>query len=141
MNNNEAGFELHPQLAADCEKIADLRLCRALLLNDSRYPWWVLVPRRPDVREIYQLSESDQARLWQEISHCGELLMKHHAGFKLNVAALGNMVPQLHVHLVVRQPTDEAWPAPVWGAGKAVPYPAKKIPAVIETYRNLIPTA
>lgn len=115
-------FELHPKLAADTFVIGDLDLCRLLLMNDSQYPWCVLVPRRPDIREIYQLSEADQQLLLRESSTLGRAMMKAFDGTKLNIGALGNVVPQLHVHHIVRFETDPAWPNPVWGRLPAKPY-------------------
>lgn len=115
-------FHLHPQLAADCTLIGDLPLCRALLLNDSRYPWVVLVPRRAEIREIYELEPDDQRQLLKESSQLGEAMMKLFDGTKLNIGALGNMVPQLHVHHIVRFEHDPAWPGPVWGHSPAIPY-------------------
>lgn len=115
-------FSLHPQLASDCHLLGDLGLTRALLLNDSRYPWVILVPRRPDVREIYQLTPSDRQSLLEESCRTGEFMMQAFAGEKLNVAALGNLVPQLHIHHIVRSSGDPAWPGPVWGHSAAEPY-------------------
>ena len=115
-------FSLHPQLARDCHLLGDLDLSRVLLLNDNRYPWVVLVPRRPDVREIYQLVPADRHSLLEESCRVGEFMMRAFAGEKLNVGALGNLVPQLHLHHVVRHGSDPAWPGPVWGHSVAVPY-------------------
>lgn len=115
-------FELHPRLVADCHLLGDLGLSRVLLLNDSRYPWVLLVPRRASVREIYQLAPPDRATLLEESCRLGEFMMQAFAGDKLNVAALGNLVPQLHLHHVVRNAQDPAWPGPVWGHSPAVPY-------------------
>jgi diadenosine tetraphosphate (Ap4A) HIT family hydrolase len=115
-------FTLHPQLAQDSLFIADLPLSQLRLLNDSRYLWCLLVPRRANVREIYELTEADQQQLLKESSQLGQRLMQLGKGDKLNVAALGNVVPQLHVHHVVRKVGDEAWPAPVWGKGTLQPY-------------------
>ena len=117
------GFELHPQLAADCHRVGDLPLSRVLLLNDRRYPWVVLVPRRADMREIYQLSPVDRAQLFDESCRVGEWLMDRFGGDKLNIGALGNLVPQLHIHHIVRRVDDPAWPGPVWGHSPAEPYP------------------
>ncbi len=116
-------FDLHPQLAADCHLIGDLPLSRALLLNDRRYPWVILVPRRADVREIFELSPTDRGQLLDESCHVGEWLMDAFGGDKLNIGALGNLVPQLHVHHVVRHVDDPAWPGPVWGHSPAEAYP------------------
>lgn len=115
-------FELDARLDSDTFLIGDLPLCRVLLMNDSRYPWVILVPRRSDKREIYELSKVDGAALWKEVRWFGEALMTLFRGDKLNVGALGNMVPQLHVHLIVRHRADAAWPAPVWGKHPPQPY-------------------
>ncbi len=115
-------FELHPRLQADTLTLGDAPLSRLLLMNDARYPWVILVPRRPTAREIYLLSEADQQLLWQESAAVSRALMEACPGDKLNVAALGNMVPQLHLHHIVRRHDDPAWPAPVWGHSAAVAY-------------------
>ncbi len=115
-------FELHPQLAADTFVVGDLPLCRVLLMNDARYPWVILVPRRMDVSEVYDLSMQDQQLLWQESALVAEKLMKLTQADKMNIAALGNVVPQLHVHHVARFKTDAVWPKPIWGQGNAKPY-------------------
>lgn len=108
-------FQLHPKLAADTLVIGDWPLCRVLLMNDAQYPWAILVPRRVGLREAYELDATDQQCLLAESNHLGREMMRTFAGEKLNVAALGNLVPQLHVHHVVRCASDPAWPAPVWG--------------------------
>ncbi|MCB2427926.1 HIT domain-containing protein [Methylophaga pinxianii] len=115
-------FELHPQLAADTFVVGDLPLCRVLLMNDARFPWLILVPRRIDVSEVYDLAMQDQQLLWQESALVAEKLMKLTQADKMNLAALGNVVPQLHVHHVARFKTDVVWPNPIWGQGKAEPY-------------------
>ncbi len=131
-------FELHRQLAADTIAVGDLDLCRVLLMNDARYPWLILVPRRADIREVYDLREDEQALLWQEVTQTGHDMMRALGGHKLNIAALGNMVPQLHIHLVVRQPGDAAWPGPVWGQGEAEPYTSEGMEQQLEALRGLI---
>ena len=108
-------FELHPQLAADCAVVGDLPLCRLLLMDDANYPWCILVPRRPGIREIHELVEADQAALLREVSAVSEALQTLFAADKMNIAALGNVVPQLHIHHIARHRDDAAWPAPVWG--------------------------
>lgn len=115
-------FELHPQLAADTFTVGDLPLCRMLLMNDARFPWVILVPRRDNISEFYQLSMQDQQLLWQESALVAEKLMQLTEADKLNLAALGNVVPQLHLHHVARFQEDMAWPKPVWGQGVAVAY-------------------
>ena len=117
-----SGFELHTQLAADCQPLAEAPLCRLLLMNDAQDPWCILVPRRPALREIYELDDADQAQLLAESVTLGRAMMQAFSGDKLNVAALGNMVPQLHLHHIVRRVGDPAWPAPVWGRHPAAPY-------------------
>ncbi len=113
---------LHPQLAADCAVVGDWPLCRLLLMNDAQYPWFILVPRRAGIREIYELSEADQQALWRESAQLGRALMQAFSGDKLNIAALGNMVPQLHLHHIVRFRNDAAWPSPVFGKHPPQPY-------------------
>lgn len=120
--NNQQAFTLHPQLATDTIAIADLKLSRLLLANDSNYPWTILVPRRHDIREAHHLIPEDQQQLLVESNSLCKALETLFNPDKLNVAALGNMVPQLHVHHIARFTTDIAWPAPVWGAAKAKPY-------------------
>lgn len=115
-------FELHSQLAQDTFTIGDFPLCRLLLCNDSNYPWFILVPRRAQIREIFELDESDQRQLLKESSQLSLVLVKIFQADKLNVAALGNMVPQLHVHHIVRYQDDLAWPKPVWGLFPAQAY-------------------
>ena len=115
-------FELHHRLAADCFLIGDFPLCRALLMNDNRFPWCILVPRRDALRDLHDLAESDRAALFDEIDVVSRVLKELQQADKINVAALGNQVPQLHVHVIARSVDDPAWPAPVWGAGTAVPY-------------------
>ena len=117
-----ADWSLHPQLQRDTLPVGDLALCRVLLINDANYPWILLVPRRPDVSEIIDLSEADRIILMDEISRASQAIKAMTGCAKLNVAALGNVVPQLHVHVVARGPTDPAWPKPVWGAVPALAY-------------------
>jgi diadenosine tetraphosphate (Ap4A) HIT family hydrolase len=122
----DAAFELHPQLAADTHPVGDLPLCRVLLMDDANWPWVILVPRRPDLREICELSDADQHTLIRESSLVASNLIELFNADKLNVAALGNQVPQLHLHHIVRHTYDPAWPKPVWGALPRQPYaPAK----------------
>lgn len=116
-------FQLHPQLAADCIQVGHLPLSVLLLLNDARYPWFVLVPRcAAGTTEIFELTEADQQQLWRESAQLAAF-MKHafHAD-KLNIGALGNLVPQLHVHHIARFRDDPAWPGPVWGHSPPEPY-------------------
>ena len=114
--------ELHPQLVKDCHELGRFDLCRLLLMNDSTYPWFILVPDVPGVTEIYQLFHSDQEQLLRESSLVARMLVDVFGADKVNIAALGNVVPQLHIHHIGRFRNDPAWPAPVWGHGDAVPY-------------------
>lgn len=115
-------FVLHPQLAKDSVWVSDWPLCQLRLINDKNYPWFILVPRRPEVREIIDLTDDEQWLLWQESKKLCLLIKQVYAPDKLNTAALGNMVPQLHLHHIGRFTSDIAWPAPVWGKVAAVPY-------------------
>ncbi len=115
-------FKLHPRLAEDTFRVGDFPLCHLLLMNDASYPWFILVPRRTGVREIFELEQRDQQQLLKESSQLSQLLNKLFHADKLNIAALGNMVPQLHIHHIVRYQTDQAWPNPVWGIFPAQPY-------------------
>jgi diadenosine tetraphosphate (Ap4A) HIT family hydrolase len=120
-------FLLHPTLARDTVEVARLALCRVLLMRDRRFPWLILVPERESVREIHELSAADRAMLIEEIARTGEVLTKLFQPDKVNVGALGNVVPQLHVHVVARFATDPAWPGPVWGSGAAEVYPEGEV--------------
>ncbi|MCG7548969.1 HIT domain-containing protein [Pseudoalteromonas sp. Of7M-16] len=115
-------FELAPELQRDCIELASWPLCKVLLMNDSQYPWFILVPQVEGAREIIDLTETQQSQFWQESKQLSELLMAVFTPDKLNVAALGNMVPQLHVHHIARYTHDVAWPKPVWGLHPAQPY-------------------
>lgn len=115
-------FCLHPQLVADTLVLGELPLCLVLLANDSQYPWLILVPKLAELREIHHLSESDQQQLMRESCAVAALLESELGAEKINVAALGNMVAQLHVHHVARFSSDAAWPAPIWGKHPAKPY-------------------
>lgn len=115
-------YALHPQLAADTHPVAALGLCELRLMDDSNYPWLVLVPRAIDARELFDLDDAQRHALTDEIDLASRLLRDAFRPFKLNVAALGNLVPQLHVHVIARFEHDPAWPAPVWGRVAARPY-------------------
>jgi diadenosine tetraphosphate (Ap4A) HIT family hydrolase len=120
-------FPIDPALVSSSEALASLKLCDARLQADSRFPWVILIPRRPGARELEHLSATDRGRLMEEILLAGAAVRAIGAAVgkpveKLNVAALGNITPQLHVHVVGRRPDDAAWPSPVWGVGEARPY-------------------
>ncbi len=123
-------FVLDSRLQQDTLLVGDFPLCRLLLMNDRQYPWFVLVPRREDVSELFQLDAGDQLALWQETTGLAELLKDTFAADKMNVATLGNMVSQLHMHVIVRRRDDAAWPAPVWGKHAAQPYSEEQVAAV-----------
>lgn len=115
-------FVLHERLAADTIPVTDLGLCRVLLMKDARFPWVVLVPRRAGLREFHEVAAADKAQFMAEIDQVSLALQQETAAFKLNVGALGNMVPQLHLHIVARFEGDAAWPGPVWGSGAPLAY-------------------
>jgi len=124
-------FKLDPRLQQDTLFIASFKLCDALLMNDARYPWVILVPRITGLTEIYQLSEQDQQQLTIESNTVAQNLAELVSADKMNVAALGNVVSQLHIHHVARYQQDETWPDPVWGKGQAVRYSEDEQEAVI----------
>jgi diadenosine tetraphosphate (Ap4A) HIT family hydrolase len=117
-------FELHPQLAADTIEVDRWACCRVLLMNDASYPWLILVPQRPGLRELHNLPADDLALATGEIVRASQAMERLFEPVKLNVAALGNQVAQLHIHVIARFDDDPAWPKPVWGVAPAVPYKA-----------------
>lgn len=120
--DKEAQFELDPRLAKDTVHVADWKLCKVLLMDDAQFPWLVLVPRRASVYELDDLDLEDRTRLMHEIQRAMKTLRAVVDCDKLNIGALGNIVRQLHVHVVVRRRDDAAWPGPVWGHGPAHHY-------------------
>ncbi|WP_315752213.1 MULTISPECIES: HIT family protein [unclassified Bradyrhizobium] len=134
----ESAWSLHPQLAKDTIDIGDLPLSRVLVIKDANYPWLLLVPRREGAVEIIDLDEVAQAQLMTEITRASRALKEITKCDKLNVAALGNMVPQLHVHIIARRTSDVAWPRPVWGAAPAVPHDAQEVQQFISAIRRKI---
>ena len=135
-------FGLHPRLAADTAVIADWTLSRVLLMNDKRFPWIILVPRKSDLTELFDLDETARTQLMAEIARVGERLKvwakSRGGGDKMNVGIIGNLVPQLHIHIVARFKGDGAWPAPVWGVGQAVPYGAAELQRVVGELRDIL---
>lgn len=115
-------FVLDPRLAAGTAFIADWTLSRVLLMNDRRFPWLILVPRQPGLSELFDLEEWARNLLMREVAEASHRLKAWAKAGKINVAALGNQVPQLHVHVIARHTDDSAWPHPVWSAGNTVPY-------------------
>ena len=131
-------FELHPRLKEDCFEVGRFELCLLLLMNDANYPWFILVPQREGVTEIHDLSEEDQQQLMRESSYLSLKVAEAFSADKMNVAALGNMVPQLHLHHIVRYRDDIAWPGPVWGAHRAKPYGNVERDEVLSKLREII---
>jgi diadenosine tetraphosphate (Ap4A) HIT family hydrolase len=130
-------FQLHPQLVADTYPVCNLLLSTVLLMSDQRYPWFIMVPRRPNLVEITDLVPEDQQTLYQEINHAAQTVKTVFSADKLNIAALGNVVPQLHIHVIARFRSDPAWPQPVWSVGKPEPYTKKDAETVISLFKNV----
>ena len=133
-----ASFSLDERLATDTRAVAELPLCRVLLARDARFPWLILVPRRAGLREITDLDEAGAMLLMGEIRAASHALSAAVSPDKLNVAALGNQVPQLHVHLIARFTGDAAWPGPVWGVGTAEPYAPGAAEALMARLRGAL---
>ena len=135
---SEAGFALDPRLAADTRPVASLPLCDVLLMNDARYPWLILVPRRAGLVEIADLHADEQAVLWQEVNRASAALRTVAPCDKLNLGALGNIVRQLHLHLIARRIGDAAWPGPAWGYGRAVAHDSTQLDSLIASLRQAL---
>lgn len=133
-------FVLDSRLQQDTLPIGDFPLCRLLLSNDCNYPWFILVPRRPDITEVFELQPDDQLQLWKETTALSVLLKDLYKADKLNVAALGNVVSQLHMHVIARRRDDAAWPSPVWGRHPATPYTEQQLAAVRAQLRQVLTT-
>ncbi len=131
-------FELHPTLSADTYVVGDLPLSRCLLMNNARYVWLILVPRINHLREVYELSDNDQQQLLRESSWVSRQLADHFKADKMNVANLGNVVAQLHWHIIVRHQHDDDWPAPVWGRQPALPYGTETADQLLQTLRSVL---
>ena len=123
-------FVLDTRLHEDTWLIGDFPLCRLLLSNDSNYPWFILVPRREGISELFQLDDRDQQLIWSETTALAGLLKGLFGADKMNVATLGNVVSQLHMHVIVRYQADAAWPAPVWGKHSAKPYTQAEVDVI-----------
>ena len=132
----EQGFALHPKLAAETVGIGPSVLSAVRLMNDARYPWLVLIPRRANMHEFIELQDNEQSLLLEEIRRCCELFKALHKPARINIAMIGNVVPQLHVHVVARFRKDAAWPRPVWGFGDALPYTKEAGTACVTRYRQ-----
>jgi diadenosine tetraphosphate (Ap4A) HIT family hydrolase len=129
-------FTLDARLQADTRPVTSLPLCEVLLMNDARYPWLILVPRHMGLVETLDLPSAAQLQLWQEINQVAAVLREVAPCDKLNIGALGNIVRQLHVHVIARKEGDAAWPGPVWGNGHAEPYQEDAMSARIELVRE-----
>ena len=134
-------FALDPRLQQDTLHLGDFPLCRLLLMNDASYPWFILVPRREEVSELFQLDEADQRSLWRETTLLAALLKDVFKADKMNVATLGNVVSQLHMHVIVRRRSDAAWPAPVGGRQPAVPYTEDGVKEVRDRLKLVLDSA
>ena len=129
--------DLHPRLLEDCLEIGKFSLCRLLLMKDANYPWFILVPDREDISEIHHLSEEDQIQLIRESAFLSAVIEEAFLADKINIAALGNVVPQLHLHHVVRYQDDVAWPSPIWGNQPTMEYSEE----LLDTIANKLLTA
>jgi diadenosine tetraphosphate (Ap4A) HIT family hydrolase len=134
-----AVFALDQRLQQDTLVIGNFPLCRLLLSNDSNYPWFILVPRINGISEVFHLDVADQQKLWEETTGLAQLLNDGLGADKMNIGALGNVVSQLHVHVIVRKRDDVAWPSPVWGKHPARPYTQEQVAALRARLRELLP--
>lgn len=128
-------FTLDQRLQQDTVLLGDFPLCRLLLMNDANYPWFILVPRRDEVSELFQLDAQEQQQLWRESTELAEVLKDTFKADKMNVATLGNVVSQLHMHVIVRRKDDPTWPAPVWGKHPAKAYSDEQVAALRDKLR------
>ncbi len=134
-------FELDYRLENDCVLVGSLSLCQILLMKDANFPWLILVPQREGISEIFHLDEDDQEQLVWESSFVAERIRKAFQGDKMNIAALGNVVPQLHIHHVVRTESDPAWPDPVWGAVQPKAYLTTELSARVALIQKSLQTS
>lgn len=131
-------FQLHERLSADTYTVKDLPLCRLLLMDDRRFPWTILVPRRTGLRDFHDVANADKEAFLGEIDAVSKVLKDITGAVKMNVAALGNMVPQLHVHVIARFEKDACWPRPVWGEGTPEPYASDEARLLIESLKKTL---
>lgn len=131
-------FELSPVLERDSVLVGHFDLCQLRLINDAQFPWFVLVPKRNNITEVYQLVEGDRQQLMIESCLLAEVLHDAFSATKLNIAAIGNQVPQLHLHHVVRYQTDACWPAPIWGRFPAIAYSTEDLANILQRVRTLL---
>ncbi len=131
-------FQLHQRLEQDCIELGRFELCRLLLMNDKQYPWFILVPERAGISEVYQLEQNDRLLLMEESSCLAKNLANFYHADKMNIATLGNLVPQLHIHHIARYTTDKSWPAPVWGLSEAIPYEDWEIAETVASLKPIL---
>lgn len=131
-----SSFQVHPKLIEDSYVLGDSTLSRVLLSRDARYPWLILIPRIENLRDLHELPTDASSTLWVEITSASTIVKVLIDADKVNVAALGNQVPQLHIHVIGRLTTDEAWPGPVWGVGKPNEYDDAQLQQRIQTIQN-----
>ncbi|BDX02955.1 MAG: HIT domain-containing protein [Marinomonas sp.] len=131
-------FELNPVLSRDSILVGHFSLCQLRLINDANFPWFILVPQRNDISEIYQLVEEDRLQLLAESCLLAEVLHDAFSATKLNIAALGNQVPQLHLHHIVRYKTDLCWPGPIWGKVDAISYKDEELAEILQKVQSLL---
>lgn len=131
-------FVLDSRLQQDTWLMGDFPLCRLLLSNDSNYPWFVLVPRREGISELFQLDDADQSLMWAETTALAQALKEVFDADKMNIATLGNVVSQLHMHVIVRYQTDGAWPGPVWGKHPAIPYTDDQVAVIRSRLKSIL---
>ena len=131
-------FVLDTRLHEDTWLIGDFPLCRLLLSNDSNYPWFILVPRREGISELFQLDDHDQQLMWSETTVLAGLLKGLFGADKMNVATLGNVVSQLHMHVIVRYQADAAWPGPVWSKHSAKPYMQAEVDVIRDKLKSVL---
>ncbi len=132
-------FFLHTQLAKDTFFIRDLKLCQLVLMNDKRFPWMVLVPRKNDATELTDLLPGEQKTLLEEINRVSVFMKQFYRSEKMNIATIGNIVPQLHIHIVARFSKDLAWPKPVWGFGDMVPFMEEEGKEMVSKIQGQLP--
>ncbi len=136
------GFMLDAQLAADSLPVCVLNISEIRLINDARFPWLIAVPQRAGISELHELSRDDYIIVLDEVAFISRTLMQLCKADKMNVAALGNMVHQLHIHIIARHNDDVAWPKPIWGIGAAVPYPQEQAETFIsDLQETLLPVS
>lgn len=138
MRGHRRGFELDRKLNSESEPVLWLGLCELRVMNDSRWPWLILVPQRPDVEELFELTPLDLTMLTFEINLVAQALKDTTGCSKINVATLGNVVRQLHVHVIARSEDDANWPGPVWGHGLRTPYRREDLHQFVETVRRAL---